>query len=233
MFRIPALFLLAFFSCSVLAQDTLNMTDSNGKRQGCWRKLDSAGRVIYVGYFHDGVPSGTFRYYYPDGKLKTISKLTNRGKLAETISYYPNGRIMATGNYLNEKKDSTWKFFSESTGTLVSEESYKAGFVDGESRVFYPDGGISELHYFKNGVMDGLWEQYYTDGKLKLRGSYQAGEKHGLFMTFYDSGQKMIEGQYSIGHQDGTWVYYDEKGMVSKKETFSHGDLIRAEPPEK
>ena len=230
MLRFSILTLFILFSFVTFGQDTLNLTDSKGHRQGPWLKLDSAGRIVYEGRFKDGIPDGEFRYYYPDGKLKTMTVISNKGKRAVTVSYFPNGRKMAAGNYLDEKKDSTWQFFSESNGTVVSQEAYLAGAVNGLSKVFYPEGGLSELHYYRNGTRDGLWEQYYLDGKLKLRGAYKAGEKQGSFKTWYNSGRLMIEGQYSQGHQDGTWTYYNEKGIVSKKEVYEKGDLMKVEP---
>jgi antitoxin component YwqK of YwqJK toxin-antitoxin module len=233
MFRISILALFTFFSCILFAQDTVNVTDAKGQRQGFWRKLDTAGRVVYEGRFMDGVPSGEFRYYYSGGKLKTVSKVSNHGRRAVTVSYFPNGKEMAAGNYLDEKKDSTWQFFSETDGTLVSLENYVAGMINGLSKVFYPEGGLSELHYYKNGIKDGLWEQYYLDGKLKLRGAYKSGEKQGAFKTWYNSGHPMIEGLYSLGHQDGTWTYYDEKGAISKKEIYEKGELLKVDPPGK
>jgi len=205
----------------------MNMINSRGNKHGFWRKVDSAGKVIYEGRFKDGIPFGEFRYYYNDGKLKTVSIVSGNGKRAVTVSYFRNGMKMAAGNYLDEKKDSTWQFFSESNGTIVSQEIYKSGRIDGLSKVFYPEGGLSELHFYKNGVKDGLWEQYYLDGKLKLRAAYKAGEKHGLFKTFYNSGKPMIEGQYVQGHQDGTWVYFTEQGKVSKTEVYERGALVK------
>jgi antitoxin component YwqK of YwqJK toxin-antitoxin module len=211
----------------------VNVSDSKGHKQGYWRKLDTAGRLIYEGRFKDGVPAGEFRYYYPDGKLKTVSQVSGQGRRAVTVSYFPNGKKMAAGNYLDEKKDSTWQFFSESNGTIVSMEPYRAGLIDGISKVFFPEGGLSEINGYKNSIKDGPWEQYYLDGKLKLRGTYKAGEKEGVFKTFYNSGQPMITGQYSLGHQDGTWTYLDEKGTVTKKEIYDKGILLSVTPAPK
>ena len=229
MFRIFIPVLFTIFSCSMFAQDTLNVTDSYGRKQGLWRKRDSVGRIVYEGRFKDGIPAGEFRYFYPDGKLKTVSVLSNQGKRAVTTSYFLNGRKMAAGNYLNEKKDSTWQFFSESTGTLVSEEEYVNGMITGFSKVYYPAGGLSEEFEYKNGIRDGRWEQYWLDGKIKLIAAYRAGEKQGLFKTFYNSGQLMITGQYIAGRQDGVWIYYNEKGVITKKETYQNGSMVSVE----
>ena len=229
MLRIQIVILLTIFSGAIFAQDTLNVIDSKGNRQGYWRKLDSVGRVIYEGRFKDGYPAGEFRYFYPNGKLKVVSILSNQGKKAVTTSYFTNGSKMATGNYLNEKKDSVWQFFSELNGTLASREMYQAGLINGTSNVFYPEGGLSELLNYKNGIKDGLWEQYYVDGKLKLRGTYKAGEKQGPFKAFYNSALPMMEGQYKLGHKDGTWIFYNEKGALLKKEFYDKGKLIKVE----
>ena len=101
------------------------------------------------------------------------------------------------------------------------------------SKIFYPEGSLSELYYYKNGIKDGLWEQYYLDGKLKLSGAFKAGEKQGPFRVLYNSGRPMIEGQYSNGHQNGTWVYHDEKGAISKKEIYDGGRLVKVDIPGK
>lgn len=233
MIRFSILLLCSFFSFLLVAQDTVNINDALGRKQGYWRKVDTAGKVIYEGRFKDGLPEGEFRYYYPDGKIKTISKVSGKMHRAQTISYFPNGKKMAAGNYLNEKKDSTWQFFSETNGTLVSEDTYRAGLIDGTSRVYYPDGVLSELIHVKNNVRNGLWEQYYLDGTLKLRGIYKSGEKEGEFKAFFINGKLMISGQYTEGHQHGMWVYYDEKGLVVKKETYNMGVLISVDPPVK
>ncbi|MCX6266668.1 MAG: hypothetical protein NTW16_04830, partial [Bacteroidetes bacterium] len=148
MFRISMITLFTFFTCIAFAQDTLNITDGSGRRQGYWLKLDSSGRVIYQGRFKDGYPDGEFKYYYPDGKMKTVSRYSNQGKRAVTVSYFSNGRKMASGNYLNERKDSIWQFFSESNGSLVSEETYHSGIISGLTRVFYPEGGLSAMQYY-------------------------------------------------------------------------------------
>ena len=229
MFRIFVTGIFTIFSLAGAGQDTINVKDASGLRQGFWWKSDTAGHVVYEGHFKDNLPVGEFRYFYANGKIKTISVISDHGKRAATISYFPNGLKMATGNYLNEKKDSTWQFFNESTGTLASVEPYKEGRIDGVSTIYYPEGGLSEKRSFRLGVRDGLWEQFYSDGKIKLRGAFKDGEKDGPFRTYYGSGLLMISGQYVQGHQSGTWVYFTEKGVISKKEYYTKGILIKVE----
>jgi antitoxin component YwqK of YwqJK toxin-antitoxin module len=229
--RLFIVFLTIFFASGIFGQEAINLVDAKGRKQGFWRKSDSLGNKLYEGNFIDGIPSDTFRYFYRTGSLKTLSVISGQGKRAKTVSYFPNGRKMASGNYLNEKRDGIWQFFSDGSEKLVSEEFYAEGKIEGNSKVFYPEGGVSEVTNYINGIKDGLWEQYFSDGTIKLRGKFKAGEKHERFQLFYPSGQLRVSGQYNNGHQDGVWNSYDEKGKLVKKETYKKGKLLKTEEP--
>jgi antitoxin component YwqK of YwqJK toxin-antitoxin module len=126
------LFCLIFFtSIAVFGQDTINKTDVQGKKQGYWIKKDKEGKKIYEGHFIHDRPIGEFRYYYPDGELKAVSLLSDNGKRSRTTTCFKNGKKMAEGLYVNEIRDSTWKFYSEFDNSLVSEEFYKDGKKEG------------------------------------------------------------------------------------------------------
>ncbi len=224
------IFLMLALAAPVLkAQDTINRVDDHGKMQGFWRKTDKTGVKIYEGHFKDGIPVGAFNYFYPDGKVKAHSEYSSGGKRSHTTSYFSNGKKMAEGIYINEKKDSLWKFFSDIDGVLTSEEYYRNGKKDGVSKTYYAGKGIAELLTWKSGIREGTWEQYYTDGKIKFRGYYKNDDKEGSFTSYYDSGQKMSSGQYSLGHPSGTWIYYNSKGKIEKKEYYQEGILVRTE----
>ena len=221
--------LLLLMSLAVFGQDTVNQTDASGRKQGFWRKLNERGEKIYEGHFVSDIPRGEFRYFYPDGKLKTLSVMSDSGKFSNTVSYYQNGKKMAEGNYRNGKKDSLWRFYSEYDGSLAAEEMYKDGRKNGISRNYYPGQGMSEILHWKNGVKDGEWIEYYTDGRIKLSGFYKTDEKDGVFKAFYASGTVMSIGFYSGGHAQGTWSYFTPKGILEKLETYKDGLLIRTE----
>ena len=215
---------------AAMAQQGQNRTDGQGRKQGTWVKTDTAGRKVYSGQFRDNIPIDTFRYFYPDGKLKTISVFSEKGKKVTSESFFPNGKPMAKGIYRDEKKDSLWQFFSEYDGTLVSEEIYRNGIKDGTSKVYFPEGGVSEITTWSGGTREGLWETYYTDGKVKMKGAYHGGDKSGPFVFYYNSGKVMITGSYAAGHQDGVWIYYSADSEVARTEKYDKGILISKSP---
>ena len=227
--RIPVFYLLLFLFINGHAQDTINRLDNNGKRQGFWRKCDKNGKKIYEGQFLHNIPFGEFKYYYPEGELKALSLLSDNGRCSLTTTFFKNGRKMAGGKYIDEKKDSIWKFYSEFDNVVVSEEFYKEGKKEGISKAFYPDGVVAELLTWKNGIRSGLWEQYYTDGKLKLKCAYKNDQKDGPLKIYHISGKIWMTGQYINGDADGTWIYITDKGEIEKKEYYNKGRLIKTE----
>jgi Uncharacterized protein conserved in bacteria len=226
------LFLFIFLSVISLdnySQDTVNQTDASGKKQGFWRKLNSKGEKVYEGRFKADIPIGEFRYYYPDGKVKALSVISDNGKYSKTISYFQNGKKMAEGNYRDEKKDSLWKFYTDVDGTLISEEYYKEGKKEGVSKNYFPGKGVSEVVNWKNGLREGKWLEFYTDGNIKINGQYKNDEKEGTFRAFYESGQIMSVGLYVNGHAQGTWTYFNEKGKLERMETYKEGFLVKTQ----
>jgi antitoxin component YwqK of YwqJK toxin-antitoxin module len=228
--RFLFIFSVIFFACfSSKSQDSINKLDTEGKKQGFWIKKDKDGKKFYEGQFIHDIPVGEFRYYYPGGELKARSVLSDNGNRSQVTTYFKNGRKMAEGLYINEKKDSIWKFYSEFENVLVSEENYKDGKKEGVSITYYPDGVVAERLTWKNGVRSGLWEQYYTDGKIKLKCTYLNDQKHGQIKGYFSSGRTWLTGQYINGDADGTWTYKTDKGEVEKKEYFNKGRLINTE----
>ena len=43
----------------------------------------------------------------------------------------------------------------------------------------------------------------------------------------YESGQKKKEGTYKSGKREGVWTYWDDKGNVTKTETYKNGELVK------
>ena len=225
--RVLLLFFILGMVCHVSGHDSLNYTDPSGRKQGRWKKHDKDGHALYDGQFKDGVPSGTFRYYYTDGKLKAIAVMSDDGQTARTVSYANNDRKIAEGNYRNEKKDSTWKYYSDYDGALLSEENYTLGVKNGVFLTFYPNGKMAERINYRDGQKDGEWIQYFNDGNLKFEGSYSHGEQEGPFIGYYPGQKIQFSGAYKAGRKDGAWIFYEENGAVKRSETFSEGALVK------
>ncbi|HOI00777.1 MAG TPA: hypothetical protein PLE85_09600, partial [Bacteroidales bacterium] len=51
----------------------------------------------------------------------------------------------------------------------------------------------------------------------------ERGEKNGRWTEWYLSGHIKEQGGYRMGVQHGRWVYYDDRGIISREQTFKDG----------
>ena len=129
MTRITIFFLVMMLFGQASGQEMLsshhNEVDDQGRQQGEWIVYDQKGNIKYEGRFKDGKPTGEFSYYYPEGKIRAVTRNYDEGKVVYAETFYLNGLVMARGKYINQEKDSVWQFFSsDNGGYLSSEENY-------------------------------------------------------------------------------------------------------------
>jgi antitoxin component YwqK of YwqJK toxin-antitoxin module len=211
---------------SFLSYGQGNISDSYGRKQGHWRKIDEkTNKLIYEGDFKDDKPVGIFKYYYPNDSVRAVMKFKNEGKVAYAKLFHMNGKRMAEGKYLGkETKDSLWLYYDEA-GVLISKENYKEGKKHGKAYVYLPDGGLSEERTYKMDVQDGPFKDYFDGKHVKSQGNYVNGKMEGKVVYFYPNGVEVAAGFYKNGLKNGPWIYKTESGKVREKELYKNGTL--------
>ena len=123
----------------------LNRIDQEGRKQGLWKKNYPDGNLRYKGHFMDDKPTGVFKNYYDESdSIQSIRVFSDSGQVAYAHLFYSTGALWAEGKYVNEKKDSIWKFYDD-VQRLVLKNQYKNGKRDGKSVIFYPDGNTLQV----------------------------------------------------------------------------------------
>jgi antitoxin component YwqK of YwqJK toxin-antitoxin module len=217
---------LLFISLLLFAQqEPLNQTDKSGKKQGHWIKKDEHGKPVYEGHFKDGKPVGEFKYYYDTGEIQTLSVFSANGSVCRTKHYFPGSILMGEGKYVNEKRDSVWKYYN-APNALVSEVSFKNGKTDGPEKNYDGKGKLMEEKNWKDSVLNGVWKKYYDDGTPQQEGTYNTGFLEGPMNFYYPGKVPAVVGQYQHSLKQGKWVYYNRTGMVIIQiENYYLGDL--------
>ncbi|MEI6697223.1 MAG: LytTR family transcriptional regulator DNA-binding domain-containing protein [Bacteroidota bacterium] len=225
--RIVLLIITSFCISSMLfAQqpaDTLNKTDNSGKKQGYWKKTDGKGILKYEGHFVNNNPSGEFKYYYEDGKIKAISRFFEKGLRSFTTTYFPNGKLMSEGYYINTHKDSTWKYYN-GYDVVIREEFYRSNLKNGEWKTYYDDGSLTDKMNWKNGKKEGPWEQNYSGGTLKTQ--FKNDKLEGNYQVFTPAGKLRNQGKYLNNLKEGLWFWYNEEGLPNKRFVYKNDKLI-------
>ena len=210
---------------SMSAQD-FNRTDAKGRRQGVWRDYYSNGQLRYEGQFKNDKCKGIFRYYDEQGNLKAINEFDKSGDRAFNETYAPNGRVVATGFYLNQKKDGEWKYFDTNSGQLRLVEDNMAGKVHGWSRLYNPNNGVlAEETQYVEGQPEGQCKKYSDTGVMIMECQYHNGMLEGPSKTYYPNATLKEEGQYAKGKKVGIWKTYNEEGDLIAEEAFGEQEI--------
>ncbi len=191
-----------------------NHTDDNGLRQGYWERKYPNGNIQYHGTFRDDHPVGELVRYFPNGNKLAVLVFCSLGKRAEAKLFYEGGNLAAMGIYVDEQKDSVWKYYSFYNDNLISTVTYNMGVKEGQSTVYYPNGRISESFWYESGSRNGPWLQYYENGKVRVKSEFKNDQRHGDFIFYSPGGRTEMKGSYDKNQMHGEWIFYGESGNV-------------------
>lgn len=203
----------------------LNQVDKEGRKQGLWEKRYPDGNLRYRGHFYNDNPVGVFKNYYDEGdSLEALRVYSDDGQSAYAHLFYTTGALYAEGKYVNEKKDSIWKFYDD-LQQLILKSQYTNGKKEGKSVMFYPDGNVLEVKNYKNDSADGPFQQYYDNGGLMEEGNYVNGELQGTFSIYDMSGQLAVRGTYLNDMHEGNWIDYSD-GVPKDTLIYHQGNCL-------
>lgn len=196
--KIVSAILTFLITCNFIANaQEVNRTDSKQRRQGRWVDYYANGQLRYEGQFKNGKCQGEFKYYDEQGNLKATNTYDRSGDKALNKTYAPNGTMIATGYYVNQKKDGEWRYFSRDNGVLILVEENRNGKVHGSSKVYYETGMLMMERQFVEDRLEGHAKIYYPSGALKEEGDYHNGEKIGIWKAYNEDGDEISSENYS------------------------------------
>lgn len=216
--------LLVFLSGMLCGQEAINQTDASGLRQGLWEKRYPNGERIYQGYFRDGMPVGNWKRYHENGNLQAEILYSETSDSAFATLYDPEGKRIAEGAYLHEKKTGSWNLYSGKR--RISEEEYLSGVKHGLSKTYYPTGELFEKAEWAYGLREGRYTAFYKTGIPYLECVYSGNERNGSCYSYYETGSTELEAFYKNGRRHGNWKYYSEGGDLLFTLQYQNGTLL-------
>ncbi len=197
-----------------------NQIDKQGRRQGHWLKTDKQGAKVYEGDFVDGLETGTFSYYYPDGTVRIRNVYSVPGRICQHEVYDSEGHLLAKGYFYQKNRDGLWEFFSKS-GKKVKQTNYKMGVRHGQQVIFTSNGDTAEVSNWSDNHRHGRWWKRIGE-KGYITATYVHGGIEGKLVEYGEDGQLVREGEYVNGDRHGHFRYY-ENGKKVVDETWRTG----------
>jgi antitoxin component YwqK of YwqJK toxin-antitoxin module len=224
-------FLIIFFVLlslnGLIAQTAINQTDANHLKQGKWIGKYPDGMVRYEGSFVNDKPSGEWKRYHENGKLKAILTYLPNSEKVKAELFDPEGAMISKGNFIGTRKDSIWTYYDNNV--IVARESYSKGLKNGTCYTYYPDGKICVENNWTEGKLNGSWREYYSSGTIKSETRYFDGKRQGDSRIYFESGEIQIEGMYDNDQCSGTWKFYNPGGKVIFQMKYEAGVLLNPE----
>lgn len=118
----------------------------NGKKEGLFKSFFPGGFLNWQAEFSDGIPSGTWYYYYPDGRPLSILQIRN-DNIFITSTWDKKGRqVVKDGNGKVEVTDPQFGFNEKGYQSIVYSGKVTNGLPDGAWSIYYVyDKGQREL----------------------------------------------------------------------------------------
>ncbi len=112
-----------------------------------------------------------------------------------------------------------WLFYHEDGKTVMSEENYIEGKLDGEYKTFYPDGNPTEVTSYKDGLLEGNYKKYAIKGHLIFDFNYSNGALYGMAIYYSrKTGNLIKKGPFKDDQRVGTWENYVDGELVSTEQ---------------
>jgi len=197
-------------------------------------------------YNRKGEKNGTWKYFFPDGKLQTEAYYKN-GKLNGYVKEYDErGKLLSSKRYIDgelyvepenkEEKVVVKKEYYED-GKLKSSGAFKNDVPVGQHITYTKTGKILESKKYsttgwvlskgitdKKGKRQGPWTYYYKSGKVKSVGSYKNSRRVSEWTFYHENGKIEQTGKYDKrGKPEGLWMWYHDNGNVLREEEYERG----------
>jgi len=214
-----SILILSFFLTT--AQNKVNQFDDDGYRDGVWEKYYDNNRIRYKGTFVHGKEVGTFKYFSAaSSDFPMIVKVYHKNDdLADVKFSTTKGFLESEGQMRGKKRVGKWLFYHEDGKTVMSEENYADGKLDGEYKTFYPDGSPTEITSYKNGLLEGNYKKYAIKGHLIFDFNYSKGTLNGMAIYYSrKTGDLIKKGPFKDDQRVGTWENYVDGELISTEQ---------------
>ena len=184
--------------------------DEAGIKDGPWKEFYANGAIKSFGIYDKGKRTDEWKFFHPNGKLEQIGSYNKDGKEEGIWTwYYAIGSLLREESYFNGKLEGHSVEYDES-GIIIAEGEYIEDYREGMWKFNYGDQ-LSEEEYL-NGMLNGKVINYYKDGVMSFEGNFIEDNPNGRHIWYYTTGNKKTEGDYVMGLKNGEWIKYNSDG---------------------
>jgi antitoxin component YwqK of YwqJK toxin-antitoxin module len=138
---------------------------------------------------------------------------------------HPNGKLMYTGYFKNNKPVGEMRRYYES-GALRAILFYNSTGERVRAREFYQSGKIAAEGNYVNSKRDSTWVYYsFYSGSVTSRESYSLGVRDGMMINYYPNGDVSEKIGWKNDKKSGIWEQYFLGNILRLKAGYSDNKL--------
>lgn len=220
--------------------------ENENKLQSINFKLCDENGNLFSGRVKSGSDSYLNIYSYKDGELNGLNVIYYKDSIKELGHwkegkqnglfqlYTEDGILIESANFKNGERDGLTEQYFSSTGKLRVSANYKEGILEGEYKVYYPDGTLQGEVSYKNGEMNGEFKEYYENGNLWTRQEFKDNISEGIYEIYYEDGTPQLKAKIKEGivieekrfNRDGTLYDEDDDRVIISESVDNNFDDI-------
>lgn len=194
-----------------------------------WDYAETGEKEKYTSFNIDGNVD-TIKYFFPNGRLKSLELMDQRGKVKTTTTFDQDGDILRNDSY-HGRYTNSFKYLYKSDSLYVVERYYNGQHTYTDTGFYKGNDLWSGKRYRKNG--NGFhFPDVYENGRIN--GFLYHGEwvnksdsmkQYGRWIQLYSSGQIREDAYRSSGRRDSVFTYFESGALQSVKYLlgpFSH-----------
>ncbi len=170
-------------SVEVNENDTINVTDANGLKQGYWKIFGrmknlpgyKADQLIEEGNYKNSRKTGLWKKYFPSEKLQSEITYSNNRPSGPYTIYYENGQVEEQGNWKSRRNTGDFKRWHKNGNVAQEFKFNETGKRDGVQKYYHENGQIELEVSVKNGKENGDMKRWYANGDLKEEKTFNDG----------------------------------------------------------
>lgn len=141
---------------------------------GDYELLGLNKKPTYKGKYVGGKKNGAFTSYFGNGVVRTTDNFLMSNHNGTFRRFHENGKLSVIGAYRNDESDSVWTYYDE-------------------------NGRIIKFFTYRNGELHGPHKSYYDNGKVEIERTYREDERHGDYTYYGYDGSVIMIARYENG----------------------------------
>ena len=205
-------------------KEKINRYDKEHKKHGTWKEFYPDGKIKKEMYYIHGTLNGMYKEYSPTGKL--LRAVMYKYGSPEEINVSLKKEITQKQKFYKSGQLKSSGFFKHDTIPIGVHKEYDINGNVTLVKIYDDKGKLMEKGLFNSkGQKTGRWKEFYPTGELKAEGNYKNNKKNGKWNFYYKSGKIEQTGYYYKNKPHKVWKYYSKDGKLLKYETYYKGKL--------